>query len=383
MVLILLSSLWLVVVVWLIRRAAAQNGALIRVAPRSAPAAGGAPAVAVIVPARDEAANIEPCLRSLMLQHYPALEILAIDDASSDATPEILERLAAEDARIRVLSAPALPPGWKGKVHACWVAAQAVRAEVPWLCFLDADMRAHPLAIASAVSAALEGGIDLLTLAPRHELGSFAERLILPCGLYLLGFTQDLRRVQAPDSTQVVATGQFILVTRRAYADAGGHAAVSGEICEDVELARALKRRGHRVLMQDGSDILSTRMYTGWGTLWPGIAKNLTDMLGGRTRTLMTAAVAVALSWAAVLLPLADGLGCAAGQRDACWALAPALTASAAAFGLHLAGAVHFGIPFWYGLLFPLGYSAGALIALDSVRWRLRRRVAWKGRVYQ
>lgn len=382
MVFLLLSSLWLVLVVWLIRRAAGQDGALARVRARPELPEDAQPAVAVIVPARDESANIEPCVRSLMTQQYAPLHILAIDDASSDDTPHILARLAREDARIRVLSAPPLPPGWKGKVHACWTAAQAVPREVGWLCFLDADMRAHPLAMASALHTALAGSIDLLTLAPRHELGSFAERLILPCGLYLLGFSQDLRRVQAPDSQEVVATGQFMLIRRAAYEDAGGHAAVSGEICEDVELARALKRRGHRVLMQDGSEILTTRMYTGWSTLWPGIAKNLVDMLGGPGRTLATAATAVALSWAAVMLPLADALGCASGERGACLALVPALAASAAAFGLHLAGARHFGIPWWYGLLFPVGYTAGALIALDSIRWRLRRRVQWKGRVY-
>ena len=383
-ILLTLSLVWFALVAWLILRAWGQRGALPRVVPAPVAAAGAAEPVAVIVPARDESANIEPCVRSLQAQRYPPerLRIVVIDDASSDDTAAIVARLAAEDPRITLLHAPALPPGWKGKVHASWFGVQSLPPETPWLCFLDADMRAHPLALASALRAAQSGAIDLLTLAPQHDLRSFAERLILPCGLYLLGFSQDLTRIQAPDSDQVVATGQFMLIRRSAYDAIGGYAIVRESICEDVDLALGLKRRGFRVLMQDGSAVLSTRMYTGWGTLWPGIAKNLIEMLGGAPRTLATALCAVLLAWAAVLLPLLDALGCSAGRHAECVALVPALLGAGALFGLHLAGALHFGIPWWYGLIFPIGYATGACIALDSVRWRLVGRVHWKGRTY-
>jgi chlorobactene glucosyltransferase len=105
-------------------------------------------------------------------------------------------------------------------------------------------------------------------------------------------------------------------------------------------------------------------------------------MLGGARRTLLIAGSAVVLSWSAVVLPLLDAAACHNGAHGACIALLPALLGSAAAFGLHLAGALHFGIPWWYGLTFPLGYTIGALIAIDSIRWRLVRRVEWKGRTY-
>ncbi|HTT02873.1 MAG TPA: glycosyltransferase family 2 protein [Steroidobacteraceae bacterium] len=380
-----LSIAWLVAVAWLITRAFRQRHALRRVQPYAPAADESAPAVAVIVPARDESANIAPCIESLSAQSYPAahLHIIVVDDDSADATPQIVTSLAAADPRIRLLRAPPLPPGWKGKVHACCIGAAAAPAGTLWLCFLDADMRAHPLLIASAVRAAEEGTLDLLSLAPRHELGSFAERLMLPCGLYLLGFSQNLAKVQAPESTEVVATGQFMLARRQAYVSVGGHASVRSAICEDVELAGLLKRQGYRVLLEDGSAVLGTRMYTGWRTLWPGIAKNLIEMLGGARRTLGMAALAVVLAWASVLLPIIDAHACARGSQTACIALLPALLGSAAAFALHIAGALHFGIPLWYGLLFPLGYTAGAIIALDSVRWRLAGRVYWKGRVYE
>jgi len=124
-------------------------------------------------------------------------------------------------------------------------------------------------------------------------------------------------------------------------------------------------------------------MYTGWATVWPGLAKNLVDTLSGPASALMTALIASPLAWAAYSIPALDALGCLdRGESTACFALAPALAASAAAIGLHLAGAAHFRIPLWYALLFPLGYSAGALMVLDSVRRRLYGRVRWKGRAY-
>ena len=205
------SLLFLAIVVWLIARAWRQNGVLLRVAPTPAPDGAVLPALTVVIPARDESTNIGPCVRSLLSQQYPTarLRIVVVDDDSHDDTAAIVAAMAATDSRITLLSAPALPPGWKGKAHACWYAVQAVPADSEWLCFLDADMRAHPLALASAVQLAQAGALDLLSLAPRHELGSLAERLIIPCGLYILGFSKDQARIQAPGSEEALCTGQF------------------------------------------------------------------------------------------------------------------------------------------------------------------------------
>ena len=382
--LLLLSSLWLALVTWLIARAVRQRSVLAGVPVSTREPGSSAPKVAVIVPARNEAANIGPCIRSLSAQQYPEdrLSLIVVDDDSSDETAAIVSALAKQDPRIMLRSTPPLPSGWKGKVHACCVGAAAASEDVEWLCFLDADMRAVPQAITSAVEAASSRKLDLLTLAPRHELKSFAERLMLPCGLYLLGFYQDLEKVQAPDSDAVVATGQFMLLRRAAYRAVGGHAPVRDAICEDVELALLMKRRGHRVLLMDGSLLLITRMYTGWSTLWPGFAKNLIQLLGGPLRTLLAAPVVALLAWTAVCLPLQDLVAALHGVSGAPLALALATLGSAALVGLHVGGAVHFNIPWWYGLLFLLGYTVGAVMALDSVRWRITRRVEWKGRVY-
>jgi chlorobactene glucosyltransferase len=382
--LLLLSILWLLLVTWLIARAVRQRNVLAAVPFSTGDPGSAAPRIAVIVPARNEAANIGRCVASLSAQEYPPdrLALIVVDDDSSDDTAAIVTGLAKRDRRIMLTHTPPLPSGWKGKVHACCVGFAAAPHDAQWLCFLDADMQAAPRAIASAVAAASERELDLLTLAPRHELGSFAERLMLPCGLYLLGFYQNLEKIQAPQSDEVVATGQFMLLRREAYEAVGGHAPVRGAICEDVELALLMKRHGYRVLLMDGNLLLSTRMYTGWSTLWPGFAKNLVQLLGGPLRTALAAPLIVALAWLAVALPLQDLAAVLQGTGDAPLALALATLGSAAVIGLHVGGAVHFRIPWWYGLLFPLGYTAGAVMALDSVRWRLTRRVYWKGRIY-
>ena len=382
---IVLSCAWLAAVAWLIFRAFRQRNALAPLAPDT----GGSATVVVIVPARNESQNIGRCVESVMALQYRAsrLHLIVVDDGSVDDTAKIAAGLAAKHSpRITLLHAPALPAGWKGKPHACWLGAQQAfgQDDVQWLCFIDADMHVEPLLLGSAVAAATRNHIDLLTLAPRHELLSLAERLILPCGHYLLGFSQDLRRLQSPGSTDVVASGQFMLARRSAYERTGGHAAVGASICEDLELARLFKRAGYRVQLQDGSRLLGTRMYTGWRTLWPGIAKNLTQTLGGPLKTLMLPAVAVVMAWTALLLPVAQGVECHRDSGLACIALAPALLGSAAVIAFHVAGALHFRIPVWFGLLFPLGYTAGACIALDSVRRRLGGgRVSWKGRIYE
>ncbi|MGH6674904.1 MAG: glycosyltransferase [Xanthobacteraceae bacterium] len=378
------SSLWLAIVAWLIVRAFNQRGLLPSVAPNSPLMEGEVPRIIVIVPARDEAANIGRCLDSLFAQDYPAsrLSVIVIDDHSADSTASIVRRIAADHPQLTLLSSPPLPPRWVGKSHACWIGARAA-SDSEWLCFLDADVWGEAGLLSCAMQAALLRKLDLLSLAPRQELKSFAERLMMPCGLLLLSFIQDLRKVQAPSGPGVTVTGQFMLMRRDVYEAVGGHAAVCGAICEDLELARRIKQAGYTVLMMSGENVLSTRMYTGWRTLWPGLTKNLVDTVGGTRAALTLMPAALVLAWAAVALPLIDAAGCAGGGGPAAWAaLTVALLASGAAFGIHIATTFYFRIPFFYGLLFPIGYTIGAIMGMDSVRRRLTGKVIWKGRIY-
>jgi chlorobactene glucosyltransferase len=378
-VLLVLSCAWLALVVLLLVRAFYQRE-LLRPLPRGAPRA--VPTVIVIVPARNEEINIGDCLRGLLKQDYPAsrFKLLLVNDHSVDNTATIALAWARSHGRLCVLHSPPLPSRWLGKSHACWIGAQAVSEETEWLCFVDADVRPEPELLARAVATAGSQGLDLLSLTPRQEFGSFAERLVMPCGFYLLAFYQDLRKLQSRDGSNTTATGQFMLIRRSVYEAIGGHAAVRDVICEDVALARLIKRHNGHVALFDGKEVISARMYRGWLTLWEGITKNVVDMLGGPFQTVTIAAIGTVLAWAVWLLPGADAVSCAADAPGGCIALAPALVGSCAAIGFHVAGARYFRIPVWYGLLFPVGYTVGAVLAIDSLRRRLHGRVSWKGR---
>jgi chlorobactene glucosyltransferase len=150
-----------------------------------------------------------------------------------------------------------------------------------------------------------------------------------------------------------------------------------------VALARLAKKKGFKVALFGGPALLTTRMYTGWTTLWPGISKNLVEMLGGTGPALLTAAASLILAWAAPIMPLLDAYACSSSAPDGCLALFAAVPASAAAFAFHLCGAAYFRVPLWYGSIFPLGYALGAALAVDSIRRRLSGKVSWKGRIYQ
>ena len=235
--LLVLSCAWLALVVLLLVRAFYQRD-LLRPLPRGAPRA--VPTVTVIVPARDEEVNIGDCLRGLLKQDYPAsrFKLLLVNDHSVDNTATIALSCARSHRQLCVLDSPPLPSRWLGKSHACWIGAQAVSEETEWLCFVDADVRSEPELLARAVATAGSQGLDLLSLIPRQEFGSFAERLVMPCGFYLLAFYQDLRELQSRDGSNTTATGQFMVIRRSVYEAIGGHAAV-----RDVILSAALDDR--------------------------------------------------------------------------------------------------------------------------------------------
>ena len=156
------------------------------------------------------------------------------------------------------------------------------------------------------------------------------------------------------------------------------------EVCEDTALAALVKQSGQKLALLGGEKLMRTRMYTGLASLWEGLSKNVIEMLGGAPATVLVALAALAIGWATLALPTTI-LGQALTHRPDAWldwACVASCLASAALVSTHIAEARYFGIPFWYGLLCPLGYAMGALIAFNGVRLRLSRRVSWKGRHY-
>jgi chlorobactene glucosyltransferase len=377
------SALLFAVIVFLVARAVRQSATVKTLSPDDARSPERPPSVAVIIPARNEAANIRACVEGVLNQTYPddRVEVVVIDDESTDGTADVVRDIAARNPRLSALRSPSLPPGWTGKGHACWVGVRHIAGEPDWLCFLDADVTPGDQLLQTAVAVAEADRLDLLSLAPRQILISFFERLILPCGFYVLAFSQDIAKTEQTGPDQAAATGMFMLVRRKVYEAAGGHRAVASVISEDSALALAVKRAGGKVSMRDGRKLLATRMYSDWRSLKTGIGKNLVDMLGGRAATIAASLLGCLLSWGVVVVPIACLITRPSGLLgEASLALAGSAALLAVAF--HVAGAIHFRIPVWYGLLFPLGYSVGAFIAFDSVRQRMAGHVAWKGRSY-
>jgi len=233
--------------------------------------------VSIILPARNEAANIEACLRSL-LQQRGNFEIIVVNDESSDATEEIAGEVAKEDARIRVVNAPALPAGWTGKNHAVWLGANQARGG--WLLFTDADTRHKPGALEWALNRAREAEACLVSVSPDQTMLTWPEKALLPVVYCFLARRFPYDEVSHPSSPVAAANGQFLLIERAAYEAVGSHEAIRGEILEDVALARLVKKSGRKIDFSRAEGVVETRMYRKFGEAWQGWTKNLFLLLG-------------------------------------------------------------------------------------------------------
>jgi chlorobactene glucosyltransferase len=339
--------------------------------------------VSVIIPARNEAATIETVVRSVLASSYPGLELLVVDDRSTDDTGAILRRLAREEPRLRLLPGAELPAGWFGKPWACAQGARAARGDV--LVFTDADTRHQPALLGHAVGALEQERADLVTLAPRQLCVSPWERLVMPQVWLLLGLRYHPSTVnRARRARDVIANGQFIMVRRSSYEAVGGHAAVRGEVTEDLALAQVFWAAGRRIYFAFAEDLMETRMYRDLPHLIEGWSKNI--YLGGRRslpdepllRALAPALLTLAmLYW--LLPPLLLLLGAAGLLPAALLATAGLATAASAAFWWVIS--IGMRIPPWYGLAYPLGALMTGYIVLRSTR-RGAGRVEWKGRTY-
>jgi chlorobactene glucosyltransferase len=341
------------------------------------------PLVTVVIPARNESRNIGRCVRSVLSSSYPRLELIVVDDGSTDGTGDIARARALNDTRVRVMETGALPEGWFGKQWACETGARVSRGEI--ILFADADTVHSNELVTRSVNMMLRRNADLFSVVGRQELGSFWEKLIQPQVFSIMsvryGGTESV--TQSRFVKDKIANGQCLFVRRDTYTELGGHALVKSHVADDMMMAQRYFASGKRVVLAEGLNQLSTRMYTSLREIIHGWGKNV--FAGGRDSVplgILGRLLFPFLLLSAPLIGLAPPLVLIASlfadipQSLLLWAIV-----SEAALLMWWAYVYHsIGQPLWYVLLSPLGAAVTLYIFLRAL---LRgQRVMWKGREY-
>jgi glycosyltransferase involved in cell wall biosynthesis len=238
--------------------------------------------VSAIIPARNEEASIARAVESVAAQ--PEVdEVIVVDDGSTDGTAAILAELAARLPKLSLQPAGELPAGWVGKNHAAAAGAAAAKGE--WLLFTDADTFHLPGATRRALADAAEHDAALVSYSPQQEMETWWERALIPFVFCQLARRYSYTRVNDSAQPDAAANGQFLMIRRHAYDEIGGHAAIAGELLEDVQLARRVKEKGFKIYFTASSGVVKTRMYRTFTAMWKGWTKNLYDLLGGDSKS--------------------------------------------------------------------------------------------------
>jgi hypothetical protein len=333
--------------------------------------------VSVLIPARNEENTIEDAVRAVLASRGVELELVVLDDGSQDATYERMQRLVAEDSRVRLARGKPLPPDWCGKQHAC--ATLAELAHHPILVFIDADVRLTPEALAYAVRLLKNSRAAMISGFPHQVTVTWLERLLIPLiHFVLLGFLPmgAMRRSSKPGYG--AGCGQFVLVWQEAYHQVGGHAAVRTSLHDGIQLPRAFRRAGLHTDLFDASAYASCRMYHNAREVWQGLGKNAIEgmaapgVIGPMTLLLVMGQIAP-------LVLLVAGL---AGVLSLA-ATSVALVASLLVYIPPLIMVRRFRQPLDSALLHPLGILLLLVIQWQAlIRWLRGRPSSWKGRSY-
>ncbi len=333
--------------------------------------------VSAIIPARNEEVSIARAVESVAAQPEIA-EVIVVDDQSSDRTGEILDELKARIPKLRVLAPGVLPAGWTGKNYAASIGAAAAHGD--WLLFTDADTYHMTGSTSRALGDAAGHAAALVSYSPEQEMETFWERALVPFIYCRLAVRFSYARINDPKRPDAAANGQFLLIRRGVYEAVGGHAAVSGEVVEDVALARQVKLQGYGIYFTSAIGVVRTRMYRSFGAMWQGWVKNLYALMGGRFTSVLRE-LGTATPWAPAAI-LALFLRGAARTHDLAFSFFSFLILLVLCHVLYAAAL--------YRNLFPVScvqyYVLGACLytmALVVSWWKnTRGSVEWKGREY-
>jgi len=333
------------------------------------------PLVSILIPARDEEGYIARVVESALASRGVDLEVVVMDDHSTDRTVEIVQAIEARDPRVRVEPAPPLPEGWAGKQHACHALAESARGAV--LLFVDADVVLDPDGVARAVGFLEASGSDLVSGFPRQITGTWMERLVIPLiHFILLGYLPLPAMRRSGRESFAAGCGQLFLVRRPAYERSGGHASIRASFHDGLQLPRSFRRAEFKTDLFDATQVATCRMYHNASEVIRGLAKNAHEGMAGRLAIWV---------WSAILLvsyvvpPVLVVAGWVMDSRDTWWSIAVAATVVGIATRLVLA--LRFRQSIFGALLHPLGVAI--LVLIQWYSWFLRRigrGVEWKNR---
>src|SRR5688572_2222427 len=380
-----------------LRKVAAPE--LLPAATSAGSAAAAAPRVAVLVPARDEAAMLPLTLPSLLAQEYPDFEVIVVDDGSTDGTAEvaasIAEKLgiAAGSARLRVVAAGDKPAGWAGKMHALQrgldtLFADATAKQPTWILLTDADIRHPPTSVASLIAKAQRGGYDLVSVMARLSTEGVWEKLHIPPFVYFFHLLYPFRAVSLRSEPTAAAAGGCVLVRATALLAVGGFTAIQGALIDDVALARLIKSKRRRLWLGLDPLIESVRRYS-VHDLWRMVARSAFVQLGYRYWTVPLVMLGLAFFFAGPsVIVVATVAAVAFGMATpATWiAFALAAVARILETGAILRWVRHHRIRHEVGwaLAFPVAALLYGAMTVGSAWDHVRGRgSAWKGRGYK
>jgi hypothetical protein len=330
-----------------------------------------------LIPARNEAGTIRAAVEAALHSQHVTLEVLVLDDHSTDTTAQIVRDMAARDTRVRLLPGPPLPPGWSGKQHACAVLAS--HTVQPLLVFLDADVRLAPHGLARLAAFLDASGADLVSGLPRQETGTLLEHLLIPLMHFLLlGFLPLRRMRRSHHPAYGAGCGQLFMARRQAYVQAGGHAAIRTSLHDGLTLPRAFRTAGLPTDLCDATIVATCRMYRSAREVWHGLAKNAME---GLAQPVLLIPATVLLLGGQVLPGILCGL--AVFGKLSPWACGLAVLSLAAAYYPRLRAVRRFVQPWLGALLHPL--SILIFLGLQWYAWARAvcgRPATWKGRAY-
>lgn len=333
------------------------------------------PLISVLLPARNEEKNIQRCIHSLLGQDYPRLEILVLDDNSTDRTYEIMKRISRKFAEIKIIKGEKLPPGWNGKNWACHQLSRVARGD--WLLFTDADTTHKPHSVSAAFAAVQRNQSVFLTYIPGLIAKTWSEKLYMPIIHFAFFVLLPFKLVNYSKNSRVpLGIGPFMLIEKVFYFSFGGHEALKRAIVDDMALAKAVKEKGGKISVIDGTDNMNVRFYTCFRDVWNGFSKNSYEAIGGHPHYV---AGIFLICYFLFIYPYLALWGAFESHQGYALPLFQVMTISL----MKIILALKFNTSIFFGLLHPLSVLFALLILFNSCRLSMfGKKFEWKERLY-